>query len=120
VPIHMGGGFTLGQRGGEYSHTITTQEMAQHNHSISAKNAAADTGAGGNTPASTKALAQARAAIQGGGSAPVSIYGTGGTNQAFHPSTIGNTGGSQPHTNQQPYLTLSFCIALQGIFPSQT
>jgi microcystin-dependent protein len=35
------------------------------------------------------------------------------------PSTVGNVGGSQPHQNMQPYLTISFCIALQGIFPSQ-
>ena len=39
---------------------------------------------------------------------------------ALDPSTVGNAGGSQPHENMQPYLTLSFCIALQGIFPSQT
>ena len=39
---------------------------------------------------------------------------------ALQPTTISNVGGSQPHENQQPYLTLSFCIALQGIFPSQT
>ena len=36
------------------------------------------------------------------------------------PGVISNTGGGQPHTNIQPYLTLNFCIALQGIFPSQT
>ncbi|MDQ1504976.1 MAG: hypothetical protein QOD57_2703, partial [Actinomycetota bacterium] len=36
------------------------------------------------------------------------------------PSTISNVGGSQPHLNQQPYLTLTFAIALQGIFPSQS
>ena len=39
---------------------------------------------------------------------------------SLNPSTIGNQGGSQPHQNMQPFLTLSFCIALQGIFPSQT
>jgi microcystin-dependent protein len=37
----------------------------------------------------------------------------------FAPSMIGNTGGSQPHPNQQPYLVLNFCVALQGIFPTQ-
>ena len=39
---------------------------------------------------------------------------------AMAAATIGNTGGSQPHQNMQPFLTLMFCIALQGIFPSQT
>jgi microcystin-dependent protein len=37
----------------------------------------------------------------------------------MHPSSVTNVGGSQPHTNMQPYLVLNFCIALQGIFPSQ-
>ena len=37
----------------------------------------------------------------------------------MNPGTIGNAGGSQPHENRQPYLTLTFGIALQGIFPSQ-
>jgi microcystin-dependent protein len=36
----------------------------------------------------------------------------------MNPLTVGNTGGSQAHMNDQPYLVLSFCIALQGIFPS--
>jgi microcystin-dependent protein len=34
--------------------------------------------------------------------------------------TVTNTGGSQPHENRQPYLVLNYCIALQGIFPSQS
>jgi microcystin-dependent protein len=37
----------------------------------------------------------------------------------MNPASLGMTGGSQAHLNMQPYLTLSFCIALQGIFPSQ-
>jgi microcystin-dependent protein len=39
---------------------------------------------------------------------------------AMVPGSIGNVGGSQAHLNMQPFLTISFCIALQGIFPSQT
>ena len=38
--------------------------------------------------------------------------------QAITASTVTNVGGSQPHNNMMPYLTLNFCIALQGIFPS--
>jgi microcystin-dependent protein len=37
----------------------------------------------------------------------------------LHPATVTNLGGSQPHENMQPYLTLTFCVALIGVFPSQ-
>jgi microcystin-dependent protein len=46
-------------------------------------------------------------------------YSTAGPNEAMNPATITNVGGSQPHANMMPYLTLNFCIALQGIFPSR-
>jgi microcystin-dependent protein len=39
---------------------------------------------------------------------------------ALNPGTLGTVGGSQAHLNMQPFLTISFCIALQGIFPSPT
>ena len=38
---------------------------------------------------------------------------------AFSPNMLGIAGGSQPHTNQQPYLAMNFCIALQGVFPAR-
>jgi len=47
------------------------------------------------------------------------MYGTGQVDRTMSSAAIGQTGGSQPHENMQPYLTLSFCIALQGIFPSR-
>ncbi len=116
VPLHMGSGFTLGQRGGENNHTLTVSELPQHNHLMNVSNTGALKNATGKTPASNSP-AQAVAATN-----PVSavnIYGTGAPSEAFDPSTISNVGGSQPHSNQQPYLALNFCIALQGIFPSQ-
>ena len=48
------------------------------------------------------------------------LYAAAGNLQAMAPNTLGNVGGSQAHLNMQPFLTLSFCIALQGIFPSPT
>jgi microcystin-dependent protein len=122
LPIHMGNSHTLGERAGEESHTVTISEMAQHTHAMSAKAADSLGGATGRlpTPAGTKALAEGHASKIGGGTTPVSIYGTGAPSGVLAPATIGSTGGSQPHTNLQPYLTLNFCIALQGIFPSQT
>ena len=51
-------------------------------------------------------------------SAPDQIYGPAANLVALNAGTVTNTGGSQAHLNMQPFLTLSFCIALQGIFPS--
>jgi microcystin-dependent protein len=48
------------------------------------------------------------------------IWGNANNLTSLLPSTLGNVGGSQAHPNMQPFLTLSCCIALQGIFPSQT
>jgi microcystin-dependent protein len=114
VPMHMGNGHTLGEVGGSYSNTITISTMAAHTHSPVGKAVTANVVA----PATNTTFAQGRAAATG---APqVNIYGSGATNRNFNAGVIGNTGGSQPHTNQEPFLTLNFCIALQGIFPSQT
>jgi microcystin-dependent protein len=113
-----GAGFTLGQAGGENSHTLNISEMTQHNHLGKAANASADVGAAGRTAGPTKALAQAHAATTGG-TQVVNLYGGGNPSKVFGAGTIGNQGGSQAHQNQQPFLVLNFCIALQGIFPSQ-
>jgi microcystin-dependent protein len=119
IPIHMGSGHTLGEQGGENSHTLNTSEMAQHNHLVNAINAASDTGNSGHTPASTKLLSQAQALVSGSGTA-VNLYGSGNASKVFAPQSITQTGGNQAHENRQPFLVLNFCIALQGIFPSQT
>jgi microcystin-dependent protein len=113
VPVCSGSGFTLGQQGGEYNHTLTTAEMAQHNHTMMAKNGNANTAPPG--PADSVAIGHSTAT----GQPPVSIFGTGTVNRTFAPSAISNTGGSQQHSNTQPYLCLNVCIALQGAFPSQ-
>jgi microcystin-dependent protein len=103
VPIHMGQGFTLGQAGGQAVHTLTSSEMAQHIHFANAS------GTDGNTviPGGT---------VLGGGAG---MYGGASNLTSLHPATVTNVGGSQAHENRQPYLTLTFCIALIGIFPSQ-
>jgi microcystin-dependent protein len=102
TPIHVGSGHILGEKAGEQAHTLTISEIPQHPHGLNAAsdNAAIDT-PGGNLLAS-------------------------GANQYLNPppsttlvpSSVSNTGGSQAHLNMQPFLTLTFCIALQGIFPS--
>ncbi|MBF5040968.1 phage tail protein [Aggregicoccus sp. 17bor-14] len=106
VPIHMGAGHTLGERAGEQAHTLTQSEMPTHAHQFQVSNAPADQA----SPASNEALARPRVPLF---KAPQQLT-------SLHPSSVSNVGGSQAHLNMQPFLTLSFCIALQGIFPSQT
>jgi microcystin-dependent protein len=105
TPNHMGNGFSVGQMGGEQAHVLTISEMPTHVHSAMASSIASDT------------------------FVPTSNY-LGMANNFYAPlgnptstplpsATLAITGGSQPHENMQPYLVLSFCIALQGIFPAQ-
>jgi microcystin-dependent protein len=104
TPIHVGSGHTLGERGGEQAHTLSIAELPEHTHVV---NAAAT----GNTINSSGALlANAGSQVYASPQALVSLS----------PTSVTNVGGSQAHLNMQPFLTLSFCIALQGIFPSPT
>ncbi|KRP85301.1 phage tail protein [Bradyrhizobium pachyrhizi] len=104
VPISMGPGYTLGQRGGEESHTLTINEMAQHNHLANATNS------NGSQPLDSGAYL---GAFNNGYSMSTTDI------TPLNPLTVGNAGGSQAHQNMQPFLTINFSIALQGIFPSQ-
>ncbi len=102
VPMHVGSGHTLGERGGQEAHTVTQQEFPTHNHFLSVVNSNANAGPAGNYFASANQLYQP---------AP------GNTNLA--PSSVTNVGGSQGHENRQPLLAVTFAIALAGIFPSR-
>ena len=106
-PMHVGNGHTLGERGGEQAHTVSTAELPQHAHTANATTAQADQNS--NSPAPTRMFAQSNFSAFYGGAASLT---------ATAPNALGNVGGSQAHVNMQPFLTLSFCIALQGIFPS--
>jgi microcystin-dependent protein len=105
VPLHVGSGHTLGERGGEQAHTLSVNELPQHLHLAQASSAVATT----NTPTPGVALAQSVASAQ---------YGPASTLVPMAPDMLSNVGGSQAHLNMQPFLALTFCIALQGIFPS--
>jgi microcystin-dependent protein len=114
VPIHMGPGFTIGQAGGEENHTLITIEMPQHNHLMQVT----ATTAGAAIPSTNNYLAQGKSSSSG--NPAVNLYSTSTTpNTAFAPTAISNNGSGQPHPNQQPYLALTVCIALVGIFPSR-
>ena len=119
VPIHMGDGFVLGQTHGETTHILTMQEMPAHNHMLRAKNAQADDNLAGATPGPTMALAQGLAETTP--AKTVQMYGTLPVNStgAFGSSAIATAGNNEAHPNQQPYVVLNFCMALQGLFPSR-
>jgi microcystin-dependent protein len=113
VPIMQGNGHNVGEVSGQYAHTITISEMPAHIHGMVGVAATANTA----PPGPTVAVAQGHSTAAG--QPPVTIFATGSPDRVFGPSAITATGGSQPHQNTQPLLVLNFCIALQGIFPSQ-
>jgi microcystin-dependent protein len=114
TPIHN---IQPGEAGGTSSVTVTQAQMPTHTHLLQVRNAAPGA-LNGNVGAATKYFATGVAATSTGNQ-NVKIYGTGGAGQALDASSVTNAGGSQPHTNMQPYLVLNYCIALQGIFPSR-
>lgn len=105
TPIHVGAGHTLGERGGEPAHTLSIGELPTHTHQVAVSTAA------------TGGVAGPGGAYLGGAN---NAYRPGPASTALHQQTVVAVGGSQAHLNMQPFLTLSFCIALQGIFPSPT
>ena len=106
VAIHQGNGFTLGQQGGEQAVTLQTNQMPAHRHTAQANNSLSGT-----------LQKSPVAGTWAPGSADQIYSGTGGS--TMNSAAFANAGGSQPHNNLMPYLTLNFVIALQGIFPSQ-
>jgi microcystin-dependent protein len=112
VPLHEGNGFTLGQKGGEQAHTLSISELPTHIHDFSQNTAVVSA-----TANATVAAPTSNYWANNGSTA----YSTGGVSLgAMSPQAVSTVGGSQAHQNMQPFLTLNFCIALQGIFPSQT
>lgn len=108
TPIHVGSGHTLGERGGEQAHTLSIAEIPTHTHVLNASNSV---GNSANPNFSNVGNILAQDPGNGYTSSTASLT-------ALNAGSIANVGGSQAHLNMQPFLTLSFCIALQGIFPS--
>jgi microcystin-dependent protein len=105
TPIHQGQQNTIGTKGGEPAHTLTMSEMPQHVHAGQVQPANATTG----NPANNFLAG-----------VPTFAYRNNLSNlTTLLPASVTNVGGSQAHENRQPFLTLTFCIALIGIFPSR-
>ena len=105
VPVHMGNGFLQGELAGVETVTLTTSQIPAHNHGVVVVSQPAESA----KPAG-RFLAESDDDLYAGGDADTTLSA----------SSIGLAGQSQPHDNHQPYLCISFIIALAGIFPSQT
>jgi microcystin-dependent protein len=111
VPLHMGsspyGSYTIGEQAGEENVTLLSTQLPAHNHMLRAINAA-----GNSVDPIGNGLAQS------GTTNP--RYASGGSNVvALNPASIQPAGGNLPHSNIQPYLSMNYCIAMVGLFPSR-
>lgn len=104
VPLHFGDAAPVGTAGGSETVTLSVAQLPEHSHVVQATTAAAA------APVPNGALLATGPELYSGGSGTVQLAG----------DMLGMTGGGQAHQNMQPYLTINFCIALQGIFPSRT
>lgn len=106
TPLHQGSGYQLGTKSGAELHTLSTAEIPTHNHTLSAVSA---TNNPTPVPSGTVML----------GNSPSQLYTSGTPDTTLRAESISSFGGGQAHENMQPYTTLNFCIALQGVFPSR-
>ena len=112
APMHPGQGpglslHDLGETGGSDTVTLLESEIPAHSHVINASG----------TDATDQ---QPTNELLAGGVGGISMYAAPGALTALSPNALAPTGGDQPHNNMQPYLTLYFNIALQGVFPPRT
>lgn len=106
IPLHQGNGFILAETGGAEEITLTVNQIPAHSHPLLASLAPAiDPNPANNVSATTTQM---------------EIYFADVPDTTMAPQSIGSVGGSQPHTNFQPYLCVDFIISLFGIFPSPT
>ena len=106
IPIHQGNGFDLAETGGVEEIMLTVNQLPEHSHPLLASG---NVGTLGNP--SNNLLSESPSVKPYNAQAPAA---------AMAPQAITAVGGSQPHTNFQPYLCMNFIISLFGIFPSQS
>jgi microcystin-dependent protein len=106
IPLHFGNGFTLAETGGVEEVTLTVSQIPAHSHPLLATSTTA-------TQQNVTSNVYAQSSL-------FNPYININPNVAMASAAVGSVGGSQPHTNFQPYLCVDFIISLFGIFPSQT
>lgn len=110
VPIHFGTGspsYAIGNSGGLETVTINATQMPAHNHSFAVYNGLGTVGEPNDV-----------LAIPNGTNAQFNIYNANvTTSTTLNAGSVAAVGGGQAHNNMQPFLTLNFCIAVQGIYP---
>jgi len=106
IPVHQGNGFILAETGGAEEVTLTVSQIPSHTHALLASgNVSNDPNPAGHVL---------------GESSAISLYQSSSPVAAVAPQSIGSTGGSQPHTNFQPYLCVDYIISLFGLYPQPT
>jgi len=108
IPIHQGNGFILAESGGAEEVTLTVNQIPAHSHAALGST---------NTGTGTAPLGNVLGNLA---SATNAAYGTDNPQTNLSPQSVSPVGGSQPHTNFQPYLCVDFIISLFGLFPSPT
>jgi microcystin-dependent protein len=106
LPLHQGNGFILAETGGAEEITLTAQQIPAHSHPLIGTTSSASTPNPQNALPATGLISE--------------LYWNDVPDANGAPQAVSPTGGSQPHTNFQPYLCIDFIISLFGIFPSQT
>jgi microcystin-dependent protein len=107
--------YTVGQSGGIEYQTLTVNQIPAHSHALNVNNAAGNTA----TPGATTFLAGGVPTGSGPNASQLMSYTTTVNNVSLNPASIGSTGGTQPFSILQPYLTVTYLIAMTGIFPSR-
>jgi microcystin-dependent protein len=122
VAMHQGQGvglqqYVIGEQAGAEFVALTTQQLPSHSHLVNCDGAATARGGNvfglgtGGSPANN---------FPGIATSPAhAIYSSGPANNTMNANMINPSGGGQPHENRQPFLVVTFCIALQGIFPAR-
>lgn len=103
VPLHVGGGFTQGTQTGQELHTLTLAELPAHTHALQASSVSGDQAVPTN-----RLLAGAN-----------NLYRAPSDPTTLNPASLAPFGGGQAHENRHPFLTLNWCIAVIGVFPSR-
>lgn len=109
VPVHQGqgpslGNYQIGVVDGSETVTLTTSQV-NHTHPLPVSSTAATSPSPANAVLAADSLDP--------------VYSPGAPNVDMHPTSVGLAGGNQPHDNMMPTLTVSYCIATEGIFPTQ-